>query len=150
MGVFRYFLAPAGLLRIEELPTGWGLIEVSPRGGLKVLCGHVLEKPQKALGFRRDTARWRHTNNPERETALLVRLLARVGDAETLQRSLKIVNKQLAHAQRTIDQQQAELRRALTQYWELRQAFDAATGKDPSPAARRKAVSEQQAQCGEQ
>lgn len=29
MGTVRYFMAPAGLIRTDELPTGWGLIEVA-------------------------------------------------------------------------------------------------------------------------
>lgn len=29
MGDSRYYLAPAGLIAVEELPEGWGLIEVS-------------------------------------------------------------------------------------------------------------------------
>lgn len=31
VGCERYYLAPRGLIRIEELPTGWGLLEVSGR-----------------------------------------------------------------------------------------------------------------------
>lgn len=31
MGCERYYLAPAGLIRPEELPPGWGLLEVSAR-----------------------------------------------------------------------------------------------------------------------
>ncbi len=31
VGCERYYLAPRGLIRIEELPAGWGLIEVSAR-----------------------------------------------------------------------------------------------------------------------
>ncbi len=31
VGCERYYLAPRGLIRIEELPAGWGLLEVSGR-----------------------------------------------------------------------------------------------------------------------
>jgi hypothetical protein len=31
VGCERYYLAPRGLIRIEELPTGWGLLEVGGR-----------------------------------------------------------------------------------------------------------------------
>jgi hypothetical protein len=31
VGSERYYLAPRGLIRIEELPSGWGLLEVSGR-----------------------------------------------------------------------------------------------------------------------
>jgi hypothetical protein len=35
VGCERYYLAPRGLIRIEEIPTGWGLLEV---------CGREIEK----------------------------------------------------------------------------------------------------------
>ena len=31
MGNERYYLAPAGLIRVEEIPKGWGLLELSGR-----------------------------------------------------------------------------------------------------------------------
>ncbi len=36
VGCERYYLAPRGLIRIEELPTGWGLLEVSGREIVRV------------------------------------------------------------------------------------------------------------------
>ena len=138
MGMFRYYLAPAGLIQLGELPISWGLIEVSPRAVLQVRCGHVLEKPQKELGWRRDYSRWKHVHDTDRETALLVRLLARVGDVDALQRSLKEAGKQVARAQKIIDRQQVELRCSLTQYWELRQEHEKMLGNELCCAARRK------------
>lgn len=32
-----YFAAPAGLIKVEELPTDSGLIEIGPRGGTKIV-----------------------------------------------------------------------------------------------------------------
>ncbi len=50
VGCERYYLAPRGLIRVEELPAGWGLLEV---------CGREVErvKPsaknlRTALGFQ--------------------------------------------------------------------------------------------------
>jgi len=31
LGLYRYYMAPRGLLRAAEMPTGWGLLEVSGR-----------------------------------------------------------------------------------------------------------------------
>lgn len=138
MGVFRYFLAPTGLIRLDEVPAGWGLIEASPRGVLKVHLGHVLERPQELFRWRKDYSSWQHAHNAERETALLVRLLARVGDVEALQRSLKKARNQVAQSQKIIDNQQQELRASLNQYWELRQEFERATGKELQPSAIRR------------
>jgi hypothetical protein len=66
-----------------------------------------------------------------------VRLLARVGDADTLQRSLKVARSQLS--QKTIDHQQLELRTALSQYWELRKMIDTPDGTELARHAKRKA-----------
>jgi hypothetical protein len=35
VGCERYYLAPRALIRVDELPTGWGLLEV---------CGHYIER----------------------------------------------------------------------------------------------------------
>lgn len=50
VGCERYYLAPRGLIRVEELPAGWGLLEV---------CGREVERVKSsaknlrtALGFQ--------------------------------------------------------------------------------------------------
>jgi hypothetical protein len=50
VGCERYYLAPRGLIRIEELPVGWGLLEV---------CGREMERVKvsaknlrSAIGFQ--------------------------------------------------------------------------------------------------
>lgn len=50
VGCERYYLAPKGLVRAEDLPTGWGLLEV---------CGREIEKVKSSaknlrteIGFR--------------------------------------------------------------------------------------------------
>ena len=37
MGDFRYMLTPKGLLATGELPDRWGLLEATPRGGVKII-----------------------------------------------------------------------------------------------------------------
>ena len=61
LGEFRLYVTPQGLLKVEELPAGWGLLEVQPRGGLKMVC-----RPKKCETDRRS------------EVALLVSCLRRV------------------------------------------------------------------------
>jgi hypothetical protein len=36
IGAERYYLAPQGLIAVDELPRGWGLLEIS-RGGIEVV-----------------------------------------------------------------------------------------------------------------
>lgn len=37
LGNNRYFITPKGLVSVDEVPEGWGLIEVTPRGGTRVV-----------------------------------------------------------------------------------------------------------------
>lgn len=50
LGCERFYMAPAGLLRLEDLPTGWGLLEVKNR---KIELMQLSEKNLRtAIGFR--------------------------------------------------------------------------------------------------
>jgi len=85
MGTWRYFMAPEGLIAVEELRAGWGLIEVNKRGHCKVLAGAM--RDTKNLGYdarRAQVEAWRQQADVAREQWLLVRLLARLGDVEAL------------------------------------------------------------------
>jgi hypothetical protein len=52
MGCERFYLTPAGLLRPEELPTGWGLLELRARS-VEMVC-ESSGKLRAAVGFRRE------------------------------------------------------------------------------------------------
>lgn len=96
MGVYRYYMAPAGLIAVEELPERWGLLEVTDRGHIKVRAGHVL-----APNIRPKNADdpWRHTVfNVTAELSLLVLALNRVGDPQKVQDMLRESNNKFAHA----------------------------------------------------
>lgn len=80
MGRFRYFMAPEGLLRLDELPHGWGLVEITRRGSFKLRAGHLCG-PCPSWAFE--------TRNHEREIGLLSRMLSRIGNADQLQETLK-------------------------------------------------------------
>lgn len=89
MGAYRYFLAPEGLIDVEELPEKWGLIEANSRGHLKVRAGHVL------LGYR-DVDLWRHEYNQYAEICTLAMVLNRVGDPQKLQDRMRDLSNQVA------------------------------------------------------
>jgi hypothetical protein len=89
MGMYRYYFAPAGVIDLAELPTGWGLVEVSGRS-TRVSAGHILAPRLAGLGGLRDVAPWRHISNQARELALVVKMLARIGDVDEYQRNLKM------------------------------------------------------------
>lgn len=50
MGCERYYLAPAGLLQGDELPSGWGLLEL--RGRELTLATPAAKNSRSARGFR--------------------------------------------------------------------------------------------------
>jgi hypothetical protein len=50
MGCERFYLTPAGLLRPEELPPGWGLLEL--RGRYVEMASLSAKKLRAATGFR--------------------------------------------------------------------------------------------------
>lgn len=96
MGLYRYYMAPEGIISVEELPKGWGLVEVSPKRVLRVLAGHVTVK-------RAEQAVWRHARALDREWLLLASMLSRVGDVEALHTELKKANNERSRLAREID-----------------------------------------------
>jgi hypothetical protein len=96
MGVYRYFIAPADLIGVAELPPLWGLIEVSDRGVMQPVAGHVLYP-------RREQHAWRHVRSIEREWLLLASMLSRVGDVDRMHAELKRVNNERQRLARQVD-----------------------------------------------
>lgn len=64
MGNERFFLCPQDLLRVEDLPPGWGLLEMKPNGRVRMKVESEHHKPEK-----------------EREVALLISAIRRIGKA---------------------------------------------------------------------
>ena len=54
MGCERYYLSPAGLINSEELPTGWGLLE---------LCGREVKQTMVSSGKLRSARGFRYEMN---------------------------------------------------------------------------------------
>jgi len=52
MGCERFYLTPAGMLRPEELPAGWGLLEL--RGRLVEVVSASSKKLRSSVGFRHE------------------------------------------------------------------------------------------------
>ncbi|MEZ5781192.1 MAG: hypothetical protein R3D70_06035 [Rhizobiaceae bacterium] len=73
MGTYRYFMAPAGLLKPEELPDGWGLVEVGGK-----IC--------RIVKGGKPTYRWNEPypfeNDRQAEIGLLSSLVRRLRDGE--------------------------------------------------------------------
>ncbi|MDQ2077549.1 hypothetical protein [Marinimicrobium sp. ABcell2] len=81
IGMFRYFLAPAGLISVDELPEKWGLIEVHSRNKIRVVAG----KPPKR--YPGAAPEWAHVErNRWGETAIAHSLLRRMFAGEDVQK----------------------------------------------------------------
>lgn len=94
MGVFRYYMAPKGVIQPRDLPCKWGLIEVNERGHLKVIAGHVLSRTDKP-----DI--WSFEYNHRAEISTLVMCLNRVGDPQAFQdrmREMANINSKITKA----------------------------------------------------
>jgi len=96
MGLYRYFMAPEGIISVHDLPKYWGLVEVSPKGVLRVLAGHVTLK-------RAEQTVWRHERAIEREWLLLASMLSRVGNVEALHTELKKARNERAQLAKQLD-----------------------------------------------
>ena len=81
MGNIRYYLVPKGLVKRNELPSRWSLLECSSSGRI-----FASEKPHLWGGPRGEP--WRHESNQEAEKGLLYsiarRLATRLGDLDNI------------------------------------------------------------------
>lgn len=82
VGNWRYFLAPEGIIAIDELPPKWGLIEVNSRGHIKVRAGAFIDTNYRLQ--RERLLAMRHESQTDREMFLLVRLFDRTSDHDKL------------------------------------------------------------------
>lgn len=69
MGDYRFFLVPAGLVKLPELPDGWGLLEVKGKRVFRSAGG-----PRGNIWARRDAPL---QGNPDAERALLYSIARR-------------------------------------------------------------------------
>lgn len=70
MGTYRYYMVPAGLIKREEVPPMWGLLEVGPRAVKKTKSATTRSKePPDVIAFRQ-----------QREIVMLVSALRRANE----------------------------------------------------------------------
>lgn len=80
LGKWRHFMAPEGLIRVDELPPGWGLLEVNSRGHVKRRAGVAAHFHLGYDELERAFEQWRQDADHAREQWLLVRAVANAGD----------------------------------------------------------------------
>ncbi|WP_252108819.1 MULTISPECIES: adenylosuccinate synthase [unclassified Halomonas] len=103
LGNWRYFMCPEGLIQPSELPAGWGLLWVNKRGHVKPQAGFAgaLSSSKSYYLHQEALAASRFETDYLGEQFILVKLLARVGDAEQLNQKMREAwNEQSRLAQR--------------------------------------------------
>jgi hypothetical protein len=102
MGTWRYYMAPTGVLKPEDLPERWGLLEVGARRSITPVVGPAALS-RNCGTFAQHLDDWRHEPDHDAERDLLTLLLARVGDPEKLNDMLKSSNNARAYLVREIE-----------------------------------------------
>lgn len=126
MGRWRYFLAPEGVVKPPELPAGWGLLTLSPRGAVRAVAGpgchlaHHAGNHRAELGFGEACATWAQPFNAEREVALLVKLLARVNDPEKVNLMLREANGRASRAWEEVSELRTRCANLRNELWQAR------------------------------
>ncbi|CAM3656982.1 adenylosuccinate synthase [Bordetella flabilis] len=104
VGSWRYYMAPEGLIDPAELPDGWGLLQVNPRGHVKPLAGHALYFKGRDDEYVSQATQWRFPEvNLTRENFLLVRALANTGDPQKVLGMLRESNNRTARLSAAIE-----------------------------------------------
>ncbi|HEJ7889832.1 TPA: adenylosuccinate synthase [Serratia liquefaciens] len=133
MGTYRYYICPEGLIDINDLPYGWGLLWVNKRGHVKLKAGHVC--CCRVMGYRGRELHpfWQHDADLRFELDMLAHALVRFGDPEetkTLVREAHRVQNRLSNDVNKLKEELKEystdrywLSRYKEQYGELKACF---------------------------
>ncbi|MGI0118284.1 hypothetical protein [Zooshikella sp. RANM57] len=79
VGKYRYFMTPPRLLTVEDLPPGWGLLEVHGKKRVKLIHGqHPKKQQQTEFIFQPNTQA-----ELAMQTSILRRTSLRIGDLQT-------------------------------------------------------------------
>jgi hypothetical protein len=113
MGTWRYYMAPAGLLTPDDLPERWGLLEVNARGHIMPVAGPAAARSR--IGDYLDA--WRHEPDHDAERDLLVLLLNRVDDPETVNLRLREANRHNQYLLRQLEKEREANRQLAAKLW---------------------------------
>ena len=81
MGTWRYYMCPEGIISLDDLPHGWGLLWVNARGHVKLMAGHVCCLVDHFHNHPLVWC-WTHEVNEQLERDMMAHLLSRIGDPE--------------------------------------------------------------------
>lgn len=127
LGDFRYYMCPEGLLTLDDMPEGWGLLWVNSRGHVKVMAGHVATHLSELYGAGRILEDcWRHPVNYIKERGLLAYMLNRVGDPDAVLQENRECRRAEAKLTAKVSQLQAEEKKSARHIRRLERALDKA------------------------
>ncbi len=121
MGTWRYFMAPEGVIKPDELPEKWGLLEVVKGRCVRPVVGPAALS-RNCGTFSKHLDDWRHDPDHDAERDLLVLLLARVGDPERVSLSIREANNANQRLLRELDLARKTISRQRTELWNARSA----------------------------
>lgn len=87
MGTYRYYMCPEGIITLDDLPHGWGLLWVNNRSHVKLLAGHVCML--QGRNGRGAEQLWAHQKNDQLELEMMAHVLSRIGDPAVMNRRLR-------------------------------------------------------------
>lgn len=93
MGTWRYYMCPEGIITLNDLPHGWGLLWVNARGHVKLMAGHVCCLVKHYWDHPLIWC-WSHEVNEQLERDMMAHLLSRVGDPEEMNQRIRSANNQ--------------------------------------------------------
>ena len=109
MGVYRYFMCPEGVIQPHEAPAHWGLLWVNARGQVTAKLGPVALSNNCGT-FDAVAAPWQHSRNADRETWLLIRVMARIDDPDKVKNSINAAQREQARLVTICNAQADEIR----------------------------------------
>lgn len=109
MGLYRYFMCPEGLIQPDEVPERWGLLWVTAGGKVIAKLGPVALS-RNCGTFNAVAAAWQHSRDTDRETWLLVRVMARIDDPDKVKNSINAAQREQARLAKICNQQAEEIR----------------------------------------
>jgi hypothetical protein len=108
IGNWRYFMCPEGIIQPSDLPDGWGLLWVNPRGHIKPMAGAAAYFSCGYGEMVEKVSVWRQESDTAREMWLLIKLLSRVGDAEQMNRWIREANTERGRIAKEADRLRAD------------------------------------------
>lgn len=111
MGTYRCYICPEGVIDIQDLPHGWGLLWVNKRGHVKLKAGHVCCYKVCAYGQGRDMARfWQHSADLRFELDMMAHALVRFGDPEEAKALVRNANREYSRVAAEVNKLREEIK----------------------------------------